>query len=419
MYSGPITFLNSGVYANCARSADQRLKCWGYNWVGTLGLGDTVDRGGDPGHMGSNLPVVNLGTGKYAMQVSIGQYHACAVLNDGSVKCWGYNANGRLGLEDTTTRGDQPNEMGDNLPTVNVGTGKTVVQVAAAARHTCALLNDGTVKCWGDNSGGELGLGDTQIRGDGPGEMGDNLPTVNLGTGKTAVMLASGYHSTCAVLNDGTLKCWGTNEQGVLGLGDTNSRGDNAGEMGDNLPAVALGTGKTVTSVALNYARACVILNDASVKCWGYAGSLGLGDNIRRGDKPGDMGDNLPVVNLGTGKTATAIGLGSLHTCAILNDATMKCWGFSGYGQCGLGDANTRGDEPNEMGDLLPAVNLGTGKTALALSIGERASCAVVTGNVVKCWGYNGDGQLGLGDLIGRGSLPNQMGDNLPAVNLF
>ncbi|AKT40390.1 uncharacterized protein CMC5_045430 [Chondromyces crocatus] len=102
------------------------------------------------------------------------------------------------------------------------------------------LLHDGRVKCWGYNDYGQLGLGDMEWRGDRPGEMGDSLPAVNLGTGKTAVALMAGGSHTCASLNDGTVKCWGSNDHDQLGLGDTDARGTSASHMGDNLPTVKL-----------------------------------------------------------------------------------------------------------------------------------------------------------------------------------
>jgi alpha-tubulin suppressor-like RCC1 family protein len=249
--------------------------------------------------------------------------------------------------------------MGDNLPAVNLGTGKTAVAISKGYYHTCALLNNGSVKCWGYNDFGGLGLGDRYARGDGPNEMGDNLPAVNLGTGKTAVAISSGIDYTCALLNDGSVKCWGYNGYGQLGLGDTSHRGDGPNEMGDNLPAVNLGTGKTAVAIAGGFHHTCALLNDGSVKCWGYngEGDLGLGDASSRGDGPNEMGDNLPAVNLGTGKTAVAV-TGSDHTCALLNDGSVKCWGYNGYGQLGLGDTSKRGDGPNEMGDNLPTVKL-------------------------------------------------------------
>ena len=222
--------------------------------------------------------------------------------------------------------------MGDNLPTVDLGSGKTAISVDAGAEHTCAILNDGSVKCWGRNSGGELGLGASGSRGELPNQMGDNLPAVNLGTGKNAVAIAAGDHWSCALLNDSSVKCWGHNSRGQLGLGDVVNRGLSPNDMGDNLPALDFGTGKT--AVVLSTSTTCVLLNDGQTKCWGdnESGQLGLGDTNHRGDGPFEMGDYLPAIDLGTGVTAS--GIHGMRTepehwwsCALLSGGRLKCWG--------------------------------------------------------------------------------------------
>ena len=106
--------------------------------------------------------------------------------------------------------------------------------LVAGHHHTCALLPNELPQCWGWNEYGQLGLGDTSNRGD--GVMGDALPFVDLGSGRTAVALVAGSHHTCALLDNGLLKCWGRNDAGQLGLGDTSGRGGSSGEMGDALP---------------------------------------------------------------------------------------------------------------------------------------------------------------------------------------
>src|SRR5262245_21110914 len=98
--------------------------------------------------------------------------------------------------------------------------------LSLAFYRTCGILDNGTVKCWGRNQFGQLGLGDVNERGDGPGEMGDSLPTVNLGTGRTARAIAAGEYHTCVLLDNGTVKCWGLGMSGRLGYGDTANRGD-------------------------------------------------------------------------------------------------------------------------------------------------------------------------------------------------
>ena len=122
--------------------------------------------------------------------LSLGFYRTCGILDNGTVKCWGRNQFGQLGLGDVNERGDGPGEMGDILP-VNLGIGRTARAIAAGEYHTCVLLDNGTVKCWGPGLGGRLGYGDAANRGDGAGEMGDSLPTVNLGTGATATAVTA------------------------------------------------------------------------------------------------------------------------------------------------------------------------------------------------------------------------------------
>lgn len=178
--------------------------------------------------------------------------------------------------------------MGDALPRVLLGTGRKARQVGCGGQHACARLDDGTVKCWGDSLNGQLGLGDKVVRGDGPGEMGDALPAVARGTGRTAVDLRVGFSHACARLDDGALKCWGYNDAGALGVGDKIDRGTAPGQMGDALPAVDLGTGRSAIAVTLGINHSCALLDDATVKRWGgnNSGQLGLGDTMGRGGAP-------------------------------------------------------------------------------------------------------------------------------------
>ena len=130
--------------------------------------------------------------------------------------------------------------MGDILPAVDLGSGKTAKAIAAGDSHTCVILDNSSVKCWGANASGQQGLGDTDNRGDNSSEMGDNLPVVDLGTGRTAKAIAAGSDHTCAILDNASIKCWGANASGQLGLGDIDNRGDGSNQMGDNLPVISL-----------------------------------------------------------------------------------------------------------------------------------------------------------------------------------
>ena len=134
---------------------------------------------------------------------------------------------------------DGPPDAGEGPADADVPDGSAPTDerlLSSRGSYTCATLTSGDLKCWGANDVGQLGLGDTNHRGDQAGEMGDALPFVNLGTGRTAKMISAGVFHTCAVLDNDTVKCWGSNSYGELGLGDKNDRGDQAGEMGDNMP---------------------------------------------------------------------------------------------------------------------------------------------------------------------------------------
>ena len=156
------------------------MKCWGANDEGQLGLGDDLPRGGSPAQMGDALLPISLGSGRIVVALSAGDASACVRFADASVTCWGYNFWGRLGLGDQLSRGNDPGEMGDALPAVALGVGRHVRVLAVGPAHQCVILDDDSVKCWGFNSSGELGYGDVQPRGLSPGQMGDNLPVVGL-----------------------------------------------------------------------------------------------------------------------------------------------------------------------------------------------------------------------------------------------
>ena len=178
------------------------------------------------------------------MCVCFVDYTVCAILDNHDLKCWGYNAYGQLGYGDTNNRGDAANEMGNYLKAVDLGSDRYALLAAPGYQHTCALLDDSSVKCWGYNGHGNLGLGHTTQLGDGAGEMGDSLPTVDVGSSRYAVSIGASHYHTCVLLDDGSIKCWGYNPYGNLGYGHASNLGDGAGEMGDSLLAVDLGSNR-------------------------------------------------------------------------------------------------------------------------------------------------------------------------------
>ena len=419
--------------STCAIINNGTVKCWGNSANGRLGNGASGSVGSNSNDMGDALPVTNLGTGRTATALSSAYKqnyaHTCAVLDDGTVKCWGVNSNGQLGIGSTTSVGSSLDDMGDNLSAVDLGGGRTAVDIATGVGFTCALLDTGAVKCWGANGNGQLGIGNTTQMGDHTGEMGDNLSTVDLGTGRTAVAVAAGYHHACAILDNGSVKCWGFNNAGQLGHSSTDRAGNDSSNMGDALPFTPLAQGRTAVHIDAGSAHTCVVFDNGSVQCWGSntKGQLGLGTSSNMGDNTGEMGSHLPFVDLGTGRTAVDLTTMEESTCAVLDNGSVKCWGRNDHGQLGQGVSTQKiGHAANQMGDNLAVTNLGTGGAkAIAIGSGFSHACAVFDNGSLKCWGSNGNpsgsfhGWLGFPSSVATvGRSAGDMGDNLPFVNL-
>ena len=348
----------------CALLSDGKIMCWGYNSDGELGVGVSG------GSTVSPIGPVNLGSGRTAKAVACGRHHTCAILDDDTLKCWGVNNNGQLGIGDNTDR---------NAPeatAVNLGSGRTAKAVSAGSDHTCAILDDDTLKCWGSSGFGQLGYGYNSN---------PNTPKtdpVNLGSGRTAKSVACGHLHTCAILDDDTLKCWGSNYNGQLGIGSTT-------DLHSPSSAVNLGTSAVSVSVG-THKSSCASLANGGVKCWGSNAEGQLGDGTT-------TQQNSPVdVDLGTGSTAKMASIAAETACAILNDDSIKCWGENLYGVYGTG-TNIPSPDNLPTSTVLPA-----GLTVKNLSLGgNRAStvtaCAVMNDDSIWCWGYAGYGQVGNG----------------------
>jgi alpha-tubulin suppressor-like RCC1 family protein len=210
----------------------------------------------------------------------------------------------------------------------------------AGVYHTCGLLADGKVLCWGYSGSGQLGLGHTDTIGD--DEIPSSTSPVELGPGRATALAAGDYH-TCALLHDGRVHCWGFGADGRLGYADSHSVGDD--ETPGSVGPVDLGPGRRATAISAGTAHTCAILDDGTVRCWGYnfQGQLGYGNQETIGDNetPGSVGP----VDLGTGRTAKAITAGGSHTCALLDDGAVRCWGLGTSGQLGYGNTNRVGDD--------------------------------------------------------------------------
>ena len=374
--SGVVRF-SIGNSFGCAMPGDGSLKCWGSNNYGQIGDGT--------GNSPQLKPVrpINL---EGANTIDSGGLHSCAILGDGSLKCWGDNRYGQAGPDNGETCTPRGTTIScAKTPIVpDLGEGRTAKMVSAGGRHTCAILNDNSLACWGKGDAGQLGTGDT-------GNL-DTPAVVDLGKDRTVKMISVGDNHTCAILDDDSLKCWGENSDGQLGHGDTDDRGDESGEMGDNLSAVNLGADKSAKMVSAGSVHTCAILNDDTLKCWGgnAYGQLGYGDNTGR-----NVPEATSAINLGAERTAQAVSTGIFHTCAILDDNTLKCWGGNAYGQLGYGD-----DTDRNAPEATATVDFGDVRAVKDVSVGSGHSCALMDDDSLMCWGANNHGQLGAGNSI-------------------
>ncbi len=407
----------SGSAHTCVRYNQGSVKCFGDGAFGQLGHGSTTDLADVPEELGGNLRFVNLGTGRTAKMLAAGISHTCAILDNDSLKCWGHNGSGQLGLGDTAHRGDSANEMGNNLPAVNLGADLFAVKIFASGYMTCSILNNGATKCFGKNASGQLGQDDTVNRGTSAAQMGDKLLPINLGAGRTAIKISGGLDFTCALLDNATLKCFGNNKVGQLGYGNTVAKGKAAGEMAA-LPIIDLGAGRTVVDIGMGYSHSCAILDNGTQKCWGrnQRGQLGQGDIANRGDDAAEMGDNLAALPF-TGFTPVKTWGGNQMQCAMNATGGVRCWGLNSSGQLLIGSTANQGDDVNEIANLLN-VNLGTGISSVTNSVGYFFGCAITNNKRIKCWGIASNGSLGNGTITPNlGDAPAETGDGLPFVN--
>ena len=383
----------SGDHSNCIM-LEQGLKCWGSGGGGKLGVGSIDNIGDGPGEMGTVLPFVDTGTDTVSKTV-LGISHTCVLLSNGKVKCWGNNSYKQLGLVSGQLT---------SPPVDPYVLGADAIDICAGNYHTCAILSDGGVKCWGRNNNGQLGVSTATTY--------SMIPANTLNLGGTVSQISCGGEHTCAIMSTGDVKCWGSNSYGKIGSGVSSSYA---------LPvSVDIGTGRTAVQIISGERYNCVLMDNSLVKCWGQGSYLGQEQTNNKGDGAGEMGDNLPVTDLGTVGTVVALSDGSnfISTCALFDNGKIKCWGTNTYGLGFVSSDSVVGNAVNEMGDNLPFVDLGTGRTAVFVTAGKSHHCVVLDDASVKCFGWNYYGQLGYGDLVDRGKAADSVGDNLGTVSL-
>jgi alpha-tubulin suppressor-like RCC1 family protein len=357
---------------------DGTLYAWGYNGAGQLGVGDTTTRY-LPTRVGTLTNVVQVMTSAKGNRNGEGSADTvCALTGSGQLYCWGYNGYGEVGNYTTAQQ---------NSPVQVATTTDPIAQIEMGGNtwgHTCAITTTGKLYCWGRNGNGQVGNYTTNTQ---------TFPTQVATSTGTVVQVQIGSQSdnghTCSLNSLGAVTCWGSNDVGQLGLGDTTQR--------TGVVATSTGLASGVAKIALaNYTDSYAITNAGTAYGWGYnnQGELGLGNTTQQ---------NSPQLIPGlSGVTALVPGSGYnassqyAYACAISSTSSTEvyCWGYNGSGQLGVGDTTQR---------TSPTLVVGaTNATALAIGGVPTANqtCVIIADGTSKCWGYNNYGQLGVGDTV-------------------
>jgi len=312
--------------------------CWGDNASGQLGDGT---------YSPSSLPVKVTGLIDI-VAIAAGGGHTCAIAESSSAKCWGYNYYGQLG-DGTRTM--------SNLPVDVTGLSDSVISITAGLDHTCAITSEGEAKCWGKNHFGRLGNGSNSLW--------STTPENVIDLGGVAIGLSAGNEHTCALLNSGGVRCWGSNSSDELGVAEK--------KKVSKTPMDVVGLDSGVTTITTGYSKSCAISNSGIVKCWGWIGS--------------SMFLDMPTEINGF-NNAISIAAGGGHVCFIIEDGGVKCLGENAAGQLGSG---TNSDS------LSPVRVTSLEGDAVSVVANFDFTCVLMNNGQVKCWGDNTSGQLGNG----------------------
>ena len=304
-------------------------------------------------------------------QLAVGSDHACGLLPDASVVCWGANVRGQLGSGSPTFGGSPYPVLVRGLPAVQT--------LVAGGDHTCALTRDG-LYCWGSNRRGELGTPSTGSWVNGPLSPTPVLVPLN----KTIVGLAAGYDSTCAVVADRTVWCWGGNHWGQLGDGSTVDRMTPAPVDGLN----------NVASVSMGMVGACAIQFGGLLSCWGDGYLAGDGTGLQRPRPTAILAD------------VAQVSIGFFHACAIQKSGGVRCWGSNFHGELGDGTTSPR-YSPTPIN--VPGV-------MLEMTAGGYHTCGLLNTGRVSCWGMQWTGAVGNGSTSNDSQLTPVMVPNLTGV---
>jgi alpha-tubulin suppressor-like RCC1 family protein len=328
---------------------DGTVRAFGRNGNGQLGVNDTISR---------LTPVQVFGISSSAVAVAGGYYHTAVVLADGTVRTFGRNNQGELGVNDTTSR----------LTPVQVfGISSSATAVACGFYHTAVLLADGTVRTFGFNGQGQLGTNG----------VGGVTPVQVFGISSSATAVACGQYHSAVLLANGTVRTFGRNDYGQLGLNDNTNR---------YTPVQVFGISSSATAVVCGSNHTVVLLADGTVRIFGSNSTGQLGIDVNGGTR------QTPVQVFGISSSSVAIAGGVNYTAVLLADGTVRTFGNNSSGQLGV----------NDQVDRQTPVTVLNISTATAIACGNNHTAVLFPDRTVRTFGRNSNGQLGLNDTTNR-----------------
>ncbi len=344
------TRIVAGDSHTCAITTAGGAECWGDDAFGQLGNGGS-------GQV-TPQPVTGL-TGVAALAADA--YATCAVMTGGQAMCWGNDQSGQLGV----------GSFGQAVysPTLVAGISSAVGVAGGGVDATCLLLSSGSVECMGGDFSGNLALGSI---------TGESYDTPQASTVEGAVAIAGsgiGVTPNCALFADGSVKCWGQMSYS-LGDGSTHASGT---------PIRVSGVQDAV-QVAVTNDDICIVHRGGSLSCWGYNawGQLGDGTTSSR---------FLPAPANVTNVASVSMGEG--HVCVVTTQGAVLCVGWNQYGQLGNGTTAPPYQPTTSWQEVIQS-------EVSAVACGTSHTCALMTNGRVQCWGYNASGQLGDGTTTNR-----------------
>jgi alpha-tubulin suppressor-like RCC1 family protein len=318
-------------------------------------------------HAEVNETSVNSSTRRAQSAISLGAGHSCAIVEGGNIKCWGRNDYGQLGDNSLSLR---------QTPVAVTGSTQSFTQLALGEYFSCALSSSGEVFCWGRNTNGQLGLSNT---------IDKRTITNSVSSLSNVTSISAGNNFACAIISSSTfqVKCWGQNADGQLGIGSLSPT------MAPTF-AVSL-TSQPVAVSAGNY-HACSLGQSGNVQCWGQNQVGQLGNGTSGADVTTPIG-NVPLAG-----PAAAISSGSYHSCALLNDGNVQCWGQNSGGKLG-NNSNVSSNSPVMVQGFSNSI---ASDPVIAISGGQGHTCALTQNKNLYCWGGNQDGEVGDGSTVQR-----------------